>query len=134
MGKLLAEHLKKRADFLRAQKGIRRRAAGLTLEICPTPEPAAQDGRYRIGFTASRKVGDAVRRNRAKRRLRAAARAILPHHGLERTDYVLIARPDTLTRPFGDLVKDLAQSLAAAHLKLTAAGRGGVEEGKNGPG
>ena len=133
MGKLLAEHLKKRADFLRAQKGIRRRCAGLTLEICTTPEPAAQDGRYRIGFTASRKVGDAVRRNRAKRRLRAAARAILPHHGLERTDYVLIARPDTLTRPFGDLLKDLAQLLAAAHLKLTVAGRGGVGEGKNAP-
>ena len=118
MGKLLAEHLKKRADFLRAQKGIRRRAAGLTLEICATPEGAAQDGRYRIGFTASRKVGDAVRRNRAKRRLRAAARAILPHQAFERTDYVLIARPATLTRPYADLLKDLAQTLAAAHVRL----------------
>lgn len=131
MVKLLAEHLKKRADFLRAQKGIRRRATGLTLEICPTPEPAAQDGRYRIGFTASRKVGDAVRRNRAKRRLRAAAREILSQQALACTDYVLIARPDTLTRPFGDLLKDLAQSLAAAHLKLTAAGRGGAKEGND---
>ena len=131
MGDLLAERLKKRADFLRAQKGIRRRSAGLTLEICATPEPAAQDGHFRVGFTASRKVGDAVRRNRAKRRLRAAARAILPQQAVACTDYVLIARPDTLTRPYSDLLKDLAQTLAAAHLKLIAADRGGVGESKN---
>jgi ribonuclease P protein component len=134
MGILLAERLKKRADFLRAQKGIRRRAAGLTLEICATPEPAARDGAFRIGFTASRKVGGAVARNRAKRRLRAAARAILPHQALERTDYVLIARPDTLTRPFAELMKDLAQSLAAAHVKLAPAAPGGLQEGQNAPG
>jgi len=131
MGDLLAERLKKRADFLRAQKGIRRRSAGLTLEICATPEPAAKSGHFRVGFTASRKVGDAVRRNRAKRRLRAAARAILPQQALACTDYVLIARPDTLTRRYDELLKDLAQTLAAAHLKLTAADRGSVGEGKN---
>jgi len=131
MGDLLAERLKKRADFLRAQKGIRRRSDGLTLEICATPAPAAHDGHFRVGFTASRKVGDAVRRNRAKRRLRAAARAILPQQAVACTDYVLIARPDTLTRPYGDLLKDLAQTLAAAHLKLTAADRGGAGDGKN---
>lgn len=119
MGKLLADRLKKRADFLRAQKGIRRGTAGLTLEICPTPDVAARDGRFRLGFTASRKVGGAVERNRAKRRLRAIAAAILPLEARECTDYVLIARPATLTRPFPELMKDLAQALAAAHLRLT---------------
>lgn len=118
MGKLLADRLKKRADFLRAQKGIRQRSTGLTLEICATPDPIGQDGRFRLGFTASRKVGGAVERNRAKRRLRAAARAILPLQARERTDYVLIARPATLTRPYAELMKDLAHCLAAAHLKL----------------
>lgn len=118
MPKLLADRLKKRADFLRAQKGVRRVAAGLTLEICATPEPKARDGRFRVGFTASRKVGGAVERNRAKRRLRAAAGAILPLQGLEKTDYVLVARPSTITRPFPELLKDLAQTLGAAHLKL----------------
>lgn len=122
MGALKADRLKKRADFLRAQRGVRRSAAGLTLEICLTPEPLARDGRYRIGFTASRKVGGAVQRNRAKRRLRAAAQALLPVEGHQRTDYVLVARTTTLTRPFADLMKDLAQCLAAAHVKLLGAG------------
>ena len=118
MGKLLADRLKKRADFLRAQKGVRRSAPGLTLEICVTPDVSARDGRFRVGFTASRKVGGAVERNRAKRRLRAAAQAVLPLQGRERTDYVLVARTATLTRPYCELLKDLAQTLAAAHVRL----------------
>jgi ribonuclease P protein component len=120
MERLLADRLKTRADFLRAQKGVRKSAPGVTLEVCPTPEPAAKPGRFRVGFTASRKVGGAVQRNRAKRRLREAARAVLPLSGRERTDYVLVARPATLDRPFTGLVKDLASALAAAHLKLGA--------------
>lgn len=123
MGKLLADRLKKRADFLRAQKGIRKSSIGLTLEVCATPVPVARDGRFRVGFTASKKVGGAVERNRAKRRLRAIAAAILPIQGLARTDYVLIARPSTLERPFTDLMKDLAQTLTAAHVKLADAPR-----------
>lgn len=123
MASLKADRLKKRADFLRAQRGVRRSATGLTLEVCLTPEIAAREGRFRVGFTASRKVGGAVQRNRAKRRLRAVARAILPDAAQERTDYVLIARPITLERPFPDLLKDLAQTLAAAHVKLAGVGR-----------
>ena len=120
MGRLVADRLKKRADFLRAQKGVRKGAPGLTLEACPTPDIAAGPGRFRVGFTASRKVGGAVERNRAKRRLREAARAVLPLSAHERTDYVLIARKATLDRPFGALLKDLASALAAAHLRLGA--------------
>ena len=72
----------------------------------------------RVGFTASRKIGGAVERNRAKRRLRAAAAAVLPLSGHEGNDYVLVARPGTLTRPFANLLEDLGAALAAAHLKL----------------
>ncbi len=121
MARLSADRLRKRADFLRAQRGVRKNTAGLTLEACATPEDLAKPGRFRVGFTASRKVGGAVERNRAKRRLRAAAAAVLPGAARERTDYVLIARTSTLVRPFESLLDDLASALAAAHLKLKGA-------------
>ena len=65
----------------------------------------------RVGFTASRKVGNAVVRNRAKRRLRAAAAEVLARDGRQGTDYVLIARAGTGERPYVELVGDLAAAL-----------------------
>jgi ribonuclease P protein component len=109
------ERLKKRADFLRAARGIRRVTPSLTLEACAVPDDSDV---MRVGFTASRKVGNAVVRNRAKRRLRAAAAAVLPLSGRTGNDYVLVARPGTLTRSFDSLREDLAAALEAAHLKL----------------
>ena len=107
--------LKTRPDFLRAQKGIRRVTTSLTLEACASPD--SPDG-PRVGFTATRKLGNAVARNRAKRRLREAARAVLPLSGRSACDYVLVARPGTLSRPFPSLVEDLAAAVRAAHLKM----------------
>ena len=112
------DRLKHRADFLRAQRGIRRVTPGLTLEIC---RHAGSD-QIRVGFTASSKIGGAVVRNRAKRRLRAVAAELVPLSGLPGTDYVLVARRDTVTRPFESLKADLAQALSAAHVKLGRAG------------
>jgi ribonuclease P protein component len=111
--------MKTRADFLNAQRsGVRYSRPGVGLEICATPERAVRDGTARVGFTATRKIGGAVVRNHAKRRLRAAARALLPLYARERHDYVLIARSATVTRNYAALLDDLAGALQGGHAAL----------------
>ncbi|HVV66231.1 MAG TPA: ribonuclease P protein component [Rhizomicrobium sp.] len=112
------ERLKKRADFLKAARGVRAVTASLSLESCPSPK--ASDA-IRVGYTASRKIGGAVQRNRAKRRLRAAAAAELTLLGRSGNDYVLVARPGALTRPFARLREDLAAAIRSVHQKLEGA-------------
>jgi ribonuclease P protein component len=100
--------LKRRADFLRVA-ATRSRAVtpGLILQAAP----GLTGGAIGIGFTATRKLGGAVVRNRAKRRLRAAAAGVLAKRGRPGTDYVLIARRDTAERPYAALVADLETAL-----------------------
>lgn len=118
------DHLKHRADFLRAARGVRRVEGAVTLETCPTPSKDHMDGHLRVGFTASRKVGNAVIRNRARRRLRAAAAQLLPLLGRGGHDYVLVARGATVARPFAALLADITRALSAAHRKLDATAGG----------
>ncbi len=94
-----------------AGKGKRWSTPGLVLQAWPRasgvdPLPAA-----RVGFTASRRVGIAVARNRARRRMRAVAARVLPDHAAPGQDYVMIARVATVTRPFALLVGDLEAAL-----------------------
>jgi len=121
--RLSLERIKRRADFLCAQKGRRQFAPSLTLETCISPKDCGLTDACRVGFTASRKVGGAVERNRAKRRLRAAASAILPLLGRHGHDYVLIAKTATLSRPFPALVEDLSKAVVAVHAALDGDGR-----------
>lgn len=102
--------LVRRADFLRlTASGMRRVTPGFILQAAPRGDhPTPQ---LRIGFTASRKVGNAVKRNRARRRLKAVAGEILPAHGMPGFDLVLIARPATVDRPYRDLVQDFTAAL-----------------------
>ena len=81
------------------------------VQAAPRPTKDASGTSVRVGFTASRKVGNAVVRNRAKRRLRAIAAEILPQMGHPGTDYVLVARATASERPYAELLGDLEGAL-----------------------
>ncbi|MBB3262631.1 ribonuclease P protein component [Azospirillum sp. OGB3] len=107
--------LKRRPEFL-AVAGTRRKhvAPGLILQVRRHDErqrPAPGEPPIRLGLTASRKVGNAVVRNRARRRLREAARQILTAHAAPGHDFVLVARAATAERPWTELVGDLIAAL-----------------------
>lgn len=100
--------LTQRAEYLRVRSAGRRFAApGLVLQAARAPGQAG----FRVGFTVSRQVGNAVRRNRARRRLKAAAKMVFPRHAAGGRDYVVIGRQGTLTRPFLLLAGDLEHAL-----------------------
>ncbi|HJM90457.1 MAG: ribonuclease P protein component [Alphaproteobacteria bacterium] len=107
--------LKRRVDFLRVARAGRRFAApGLVLQVAEGQASGAGKGMEAtvgIGFTASKKVGNAVARNRIKRRLRAAVTEVMPKHAAPHRDYVLIGRKATLRRSYADLLADLLTAL-----------------------
>ena len=114
--------LKRRAEFLRVADARRKAVTpGLILQALKRPREATAETTAmlnaettdapRVGFTASRKVGIAVARNRARRRLRAAAGEVMPRHAAPGHDYVVIARLQTLKRPFTALLGDFEAAL-----------------------
>lgn len=103
--------LVKRADFLAAAKGARASASPFLLQARNRRDESA----LRIGLTVTKKVGNSVERNRIRRRLRSATRAVLPQAGMAGFDYVLVARRGALTADYRSLVESLEGTLKQIH-------------------
>lgn len=130
------ERLRRRADFLRAAKGLRFFARGLTLQAAPRPiTPETMEARMpgepntfgartgnplvvlpcrgaapRFGFTVTKQSGGAVQRNRIRRRLKEALRLLIPLPARPGHDYVILARPEALAMPFLALQAELLRA------------------------
>ncbi len=100
--------LKVRADFLAAARAPWQARPGVVVQARPRDDG---DDTMRIGFTATKKIGNAVIRNRAKRRLREAARKLLPVHGQPGHDYVFVARATTPAMDWQGLLDDVEAAL-----------------------
>jgi ribonuclease P protein component len=103
--------LSKRADFLAANSGRRAAMPGFVLLVRDRVDGSPVK---RVGYTVSKKVGNAVVRNRMKRRFRALARELLPTLGKPGADHVLIGRPSGIERPFDELREQLGRALRKA--------------------
>ncbi|WP_252946237.1 ribonuclease P protein component [Oceanicola sp. 502str15] len=112
------EIMKKRADFLACARGRRAHCPGFVVQGRKRGEGDGAEGTdaVRVGFTCSKKVGNAVARNRAKRRLREVARAVLPEAGRPGWDYVLIGRAEaTAARDLATMQDELREALETLH-------------------
>jgi ribonuclease P protein component len=112
------ERLKKRSDFLAAAaSGHRWVRPFFVLQINPAPLPSPHHlhEQARIGFTTTRKLGNAVHRNRIRRRLREAVRLALPRSVRNHYDYVVIGRPDAAEIPLPALQAELSEAVRKLH-------------------
>lgn len=114
----MIQRLTKRSEFLFVRHGARAAARTVLVEA----SRRAEDGPVRLGLTASKKVGGAVERNRARRRLREAGRQLLPELGLPGVDYVMVARQDTPDAPWSALLDDVRSALIRLRADLQPGG------------
>jgi ribonuclease P protein component len=107
----------RRSEFLKANAGTRVPMPAFVLLVYPRGDEAPDAG---YGITATKKLGSAMIRNRAKRRFRAIIRDQLPLHATAGADHVLIARADALTQPHASLTADVVKALAKAKRRMAS--------------
>ena len=107
------QRLKRRADFLAARDGARVPGRAFLLQARDRHDAAEP----RIGLTVTKKAGNAVERNRIRRRLREAVRNVMAAAGKPGFDYVLVARREALAAPFAGLINDLERAVTKVHAK-----------------
>jgi ribonuclease P protein component len=103
--------LTQRRDFLAAAQGLSQAMPGVIVQMRKRDD----DGTPRVGFTCTKKIGNAVVRNRIRRRMKEAVRMVMPAAALSGHDYVLIGRVATENRDFEDLGKDIISALTRLH-------------------
>ena len=108
--------LKKRAEFLRVRDGLVWRSRCLVLQARRRPDGSSLNSETtRFGFTATKRLGNAVTRNRARRRLKETVRLVAQAHARPGYDYVVIARQGAVAHPFEHVQKELRQALEGIH-------------------
>lgn len=130
--------LKNRPEYLAVARGRRYAVPGLVLQArsrpatVPNTEDASSAPRdaVRIGFTATKKTGNAVRRNRIRRRLKAAAAQVMPKAAKPGYDYVLVGRTATFDRPWQSLLDDLGLALQMVHQSRAKSSTGKQRKGQ----
>jgi len=123
---LAFETLKKRGEFLRIKGGQRWATPAFVLETRPRAATERNGQSPRFGFTITKKIGNAVTRNRVRRRFRALVTAIGPEKARPGYDYVIIARSGATERSYQDLRADLEQALNRVHQPRSRARRSKV--------
>lgn len=104
-------HLKKRPQFLAMRSGVRMNASTFLLEMRLREQDESANAQPRFGFTVTKKIGNAVVRNRIRRRLREAVGIAAANHGKPGHDYVLIGKRSALGAPFASIVAEIAGGL-----------------------
>ncbi len=117
--------LRTRSDFLKVQAAPRVGTSTLVLHALAVAD-GAQDTPIHVGYTVTKRCGNAVIRNRIKRRLRSAARSILPEEGTQGCSYVLVGKPATCEAEFSDILRDLRYALRK-HATFSATSTRGSE-------
>jgi ribonuclease P protein component len=135
------ETLKRRADFLRLKNGRRYAAPAFVMQAMPQADAGLALGYARFGFTVAdhaivtkmpdgRKAGGAVKRNRARRRLKEAVRLLAGEHARPDFDYVVVGRFNALTCDFADLLADMKLAFHKVHAGGGRDGASGRHRGR----